>query len=133
MFHLIFPVSHFIFFFFFNDTATTEIYTLSLHDALPISHHLRLAAGGDPEPHDEEEARFFHRPGTMVQSMTRIIARSNAALSASDKCMPIRLPPSPTVMPLKARRPSADMLKSPITRPRAAGGALICTSVCAMA
>src|SRR3712207_7338560 len=30
-------VSHFIFF--FNDTATTEIYTLSLHDALPISQH----------------------------------------------------------------------------------------------
>src|SRR2546426_5900743 len=29
----------FIFFFFFNDTATTEIYTLSLHDALPISAH----------------------------------------------------------------------------------------------
>src|SRR5688572_33252454 len=27
----------FPFFFFFNDTATTEIYTLSLHDALPIS------------------------------------------------------------------------------------------------
>src|SRR6266436_4245504 len=33
------PVSAFtyLFFFFFNDTATTEIYTLSLHDALPIS------------------------------------------------------------------------------------------------
>src|SRR3712207_8145790 len=29
--------SHIMFFFFFNDTATTEIYTLSLHDALPIS------------------------------------------------------------------------------------------------
>src|SRR2546426_11790264 len=28
-------------FFFFNDTATTEIYTLSLHDALPISEDLR--------------------------------------------------------------------------------------------
>src|SRR2546426_3862881 len=28
-------------FFFFNDTATTEIYTLSLHDALPISRGLR--------------------------------------------------------------------------------------------
>src|SRR5256884_331880 len=27
-------------FFFFNDTATTEIYTLSLHDALPISHQI---------------------------------------------------------------------------------------------
>src|SRR6266850_7483730 len=28
--------------FFFNDTATTEIYTLSLHDALPISIHVDL-------------------------------------------------------------------------------------------
>src|ERR1051326_7194044 len=31
------PLSFFSFSFFFNDTATTEIYTLSLHDALPIS------------------------------------------------------------------------------------------------
>src|SRR2546425_12530713 len=31
------------FFFFFNDTATTEIYTLSLHDALPISGAARRA------------------------------------------------------------------------------------------
>src|SRR3712207_7904018 len=30
-------ISDYMFFFFFNDTATTEIYTLSLHDALPIS------------------------------------------------------------------------------------------------
>ena len=29
-------------FFFFNDTATTEIYTLSLHDALPICQHIFL-------------------------------------------------------------------------------------------
>src|SRR2546429_9617186 len=33
---LLSPVSLFFIFFFFNDTATTEIYTLSLHDALPI-------------------------------------------------------------------------------------------------
>src|SRR2546421_11101397 len=32
---------HFSSFFFFNDTATTEIYTLSLHDALPISKHFK--------------------------------------------------------------------------------------------
>src|SRR3989449_11777552 len=30
-------VTHSFLFFFFNDTATTEIYTLSLHDALPIT------------------------------------------------------------------------------------------------
>src|SRR5690349_22691448 len=35
MFHLLL----FIFFFFFNDPAPTEIYTLSLHDALPIYSH----------------------------------------------------------------------------------------------
>src|SRR5438874_11214975 len=33
-----------IFSFFFNDTATTEIYTLSLHDALPIFIHLLMEA-----------------------------------------------------------------------------------------
>ena len=33
-------------FFFFNDTATTEIYTLSLHDALPISDLERAEATG---------------------------------------------------------------------------------------
>src|SRR5258708_32029294 len=31
-------------FFFFNDTATTEIYTLSLHDALPISRERQCPA-----------------------------------------------------------------------------------------
>src|SRR3712207_6956707 len=43
------------FFFFFNDTATTEIYTLSLHDALPISFsrrhaHLRAQLGVVEQP-----------------------------------------------------------------------------------
>src|SRR2546427_9447869 len=41
----------FFYFFFFNDTATTEIYTLSLHDALPISlgpaRDPRRSAGGN--------------------------------------------------------------------------------------
>src|ERR1035438_10928610 len=39
------------FFFFFNDTATTEIYTLSLHDALPISYR----------QHDYDHARRAER------------------------------------------------------------------------
>src|SRR2546422_11709064 len=37
-------------FFFFNDTATTEIYTLSLHDALPISLLLGVGDGLIPGP-----------------------------------------------------------------------------------
>src|SRR3712207_7171463 len=41
-----------LFFFFFNDTATTEIYTLSLHDALPIS----LSLSAYARPSDRERA-----------------------------------------------------------------------------
>src|SRR2546421_7301485 len=41
MLHSYLTVSTISFFFFFNDTATTEIYTLSLHDALPISRKKR--------------------------------------------------------------------------------------------
>src|SRR2546427_2678361 len=40
---------HIIIFFFFNDTATTEIYTLSLHDALPIFEFNPTATPGSPD------------------------------------------------------------------------------------
>src|SRR5438067_13115271 len=50
-----------LFFFFFNDTATTEIYTLSLHDALPIFHRRRRvrtrAAGPDGVGCSREQPR----------------------------------------------------------------------------
>src|SRR3712207_7018905 len=43
-------------FFFFNDTATTEIYTLSLHDALPIYEEERDDVDGQRDGDDREEA-----------------------------------------------------------------------------
>src|SRR2546426_9325762 len=54
-----------LFFFFFNDTATTEIYTLSLHDALPISEvreeHLRvLVRAGRRDDVDIHAADLVH-------------------------------------------------------------------------
>src|SRR5438094_1559276 len=48
----------FSFFFFFNDTATTEIYTLSLHDALPIS-----CRSGSPRSASHRSAPKRCRPG----------------------------------------------------------------------
>src|SRR5258707_12001976 len=42
------------FFFFFNDTATTEIYTLSLHDALPIWSRIRQVPLLSPDGHRPE-------------------------------------------------------------------------------
>src|SRR3712207_9346129 len=44
--------------FFFNDTATTEIYTLSLHDALPISE--RGAYGHDHGHHGHGHGHHHH-------------------------------------------------------------------------
>src|SRR3712207_6967396 len=43
-------VDVFVVFFFFNDTATTEIYTLSLHDALPISGGRRSTCARETKP-----------------------------------------------------------------------------------
>src|SRR3989475_11300658 len=42
-----------VYFFFFNDTATTEIYTLSLHDALPISAPLARRARDELAGHHQ--------------------------------------------------------------------------------
>src|SRR3712207_9464172 len=52
-----------IYIFFFNDTATTEIYTLSLHDALPILGPLRYAADLDSVELRECWGCRFSAPG----------------------------------------------------------------------
>src|SRR5579863_10746751 len=64
-------------FFFFNDTATTEIYTLSLHDALPISRAqswacLRSHCGGRPactSVRSEEHTSELQSPVHLVCSL----------------------------------------------------------------
>ena len=50
----------FLFFFFFNDTATTEIYTLSLHDALPIWGEALGAVLGQIDDSDNERNIAFY-------------------------------------------------------------------------
>src|SRR5256885_7469014 len=49
-------------FFFFNDTATTEIYTLSLHDALPISSRAELDKARRSDPVTSSPPRHTIRP-----------------------------------------------------------------------
>src|SRR2546422_10231642 len=53
-------------FFFFNDTATTEIYTLSLHDALPISRR-RRHPHRHRRPHHAHQARHGHPRAATTQ------------------------------------------------------------------
>ena len=52
---------------FFNDTATTEIYTLSLHDALPISVEERHLKGVN----EQTVQRFLHKLEELHISATR--------------------------------------------------------------
>src|SRR3712207_9016393 len=71
-------------FFFFNDTATTEIYTLSLHDALPISWRSCLVSGDNPvlsgSRHGQASLPHFTR---WVDGRTGRASGVNPALSGS--------------------------------------------------
>src|SRR2546430_6623627 len=73
-FFLIIVESLISYFFFFNDTATTEIYTLSLHDALPIS---ALA----PRP-SRRAARWGSRP-CHLRGHDRGLDRKSTRLNSS--------------------------------------------------
>src|SRR5437588_6116048 len=86
-----------IFFFFFIDTATTEIYTLSLHDALPIySRPVGDIAdhAGDERDRDEGERAFAHdrvklpqrdRKSTRLNSSHTVISYAVFCLKKKNK------------------------------------------------
>src|SRR2546429_8011867 len=66
------PHPHLACFFFFNDTATTEIYTLSLHDALPISSsRCRGENPGSQVTTRRRRSRAFH-PRAQDRKSTRL-------------------------------------------------------------
>src|SRR2546430_13030780 len=78
-------------FFFFNDTATTEIYTLSLHDALPIYGARRVLVQIDVRnglkkselmPQVRHAVVFEHQPGAqLVLGLDRKSTRLNSSHS----------------------------------------------------
>src|SRR3712207_6871819 len=67
-----------LFFFFFNDTATTEIYTLSLHDALPIS-----PQGRPGTPISSRRHTYRLRLGPSNQQRLRPLDRKSTRLNSS--------------------------------------------------
>src|SRR5258708_466929 len=98
----------FLLFFFFNDTATTEIYTLSLHDALPICsrssyfatfrHQLTILSKTDAL----DEEKWLNMLGTFVKDWFRYeshfvhgrdslvdILKERGLLSESDAVQPL--------------------------------------------
>src|SRR5256885_8503283 len=93
------------FFFFFNDTATTEIYTLSVHDALPISptRGTRRAVPpasptrpSTPRPRSEEHTSELQSPCNLVcrllleKKKTRQVATSTLLTTTFGIALPVR-------------------------------------------
>src|SRR2546430_17632788 len=103
-----------IFFFFFNDTATTEIYTLSLHDALPISRALRARGcaalpelrPGDLRPDRAADGRSRHGAGA-VDPARRAGARGPRAQGRVQEAVLRPRAPGVHARPRERRRPSA--------------------------
>src|SRR3712207_8508231 len=98
-------------FFFFNDTATTEIYTLSLHDALPISvaggalaqtASLPVLKASPKEPADKQLAVGDDRPTLAAvkaeedRKSTRLNS-SHANISYAVFCLKKKMPCAPPV------------------------------------
>src|SRR5258708_27934550 len=91
------PCSHF---FFFNDTATTEIYTLSLHDALPILGRLeksaKLFSSSPPwvkpveSPLAAPERSKIDRKSTRLNSSHQIISYAVFCLKKKNRDNPLR-------------------------------------------
>src|SRR5258708_30540221 len=95
-------------FFFFNDTATTEIYTLSLHDALPISLGSNPGVGGSGARrgvrdraghHPFPPARRYRRPrqdrkSTRLNSSHQIISYAVFCLKKKKTQPARRTPPT---------------------------------------
>src|SRR6267143_7117034 len=79
-------------FFFFNDTATTEIYTLSLHDALPISSAPRSSCGrrGIPRTPRKPKRRRSEEHTSELQSQFHIVCR--LLLEKKKKCSDVMHP-----------------------------------------
>src|SRR5438128_8287918 len=82
-------MSLFIIFFFFTDPATTEIYTLSLHDALPISRweeRLRPKLPQSPKPQLRPAAAPAARRSTKDRKSTRLNS-SHGSISYAVFCL----------------------------------------------
>src|SRR5438270_4535831 len=104
------------FFFFFNDPATTEIYTLSLHDALPISDDRRVLAHRDPAaepaaPADRVQLQDRSEEHTSeLQSQSNLVCRLLLEKKKKKK--------NRTTYPKKTRQTPQELKLSPVRKPQ---------------
>src|SRR2546427_7389851 len=106
-----------LFFFFFNDTATTEIYTLSLHDALPIlpAHRPQRPRSAQPRvlrPLDlapDPVAVLAQGPGSGADRKSTRLNSSHSQISYAVFCLKKKKPT------IRERPPSSNTVSKPVT------------------
>src|SRR5436305_12012951 len=106
-----------LFFFFFNDTATTEIYTLSLHDALPISLRCRT-----PRAHGRRTTTVAPRPSRRQDRKSTRLNSSHVRISYAVFCLKKKKKPNnlirillcPVLLPVKFIN-SIIVIQKPLT------------------
>src|SRR2546430_10111846 len=106
-----------IIFFFFNDTPTTEIYTLSLHDALPISDDFPHPWGGassDPAGHRRiahTRPRIHALPCGFWRLPAKARDRKSTRLNSSHSQI------SYAVFCLKKKKPAGQVIRADVVDP----------------
>src|SRR2546426_12824765 len=86
-------------FFFFNDTATTEIYTLSLHDALPISRSLSWGRSPGTGVHGAFCSRSSFSWASTDRKSTRLNS-SHLVISYAVFCLKKKKKLNPSTIPI---------------------------------
>src|SRR6266581_5619606 len=110
-------------FFFFNDTATTEIYTLSLHDALPILRRPGVRARGRHRGAHESGARGERRARLPRDARARLRLRARPAAGRARQLLGRASLPAAAARPLsfrlrrRAGRRRADRRATGVLRP----------------
>src|SRR2546430_11760664 len=74
-------------FFFFNDTATTEIYTLSLHDALPISRSCSVPDSRRWKAASSTPDAWLKQPGNTTDRKSTRLNSSHSQISYAVFCL----------------------------------------------
>src|SRR2546430_16933800 len=88
LFDFLFPHRPACSFFFFNDTATTEIYTLSLHDALPICARDQRPRDGQPDQRSSEDQGLSHpRAPALIDRKSTRLNSSHSQISYAVFCL----------------------------------------------
>src|SRR2546429_1323511 len=105
-------ICYLLFVFFFNDTATTEIYTLSLHDALPIL--LQPSQGSPDDVHVGQRTSGWPSQSQSLDRKSTRLNSSHGYISYAVFCLKKKSPATRGLSPAQSPRQCAPPRLAPV-------------------